>query len=68
MKLLRRHKVAVAAVVCAGLAAVLVLLALDVKAWQTAVTRDDLRFRAMHSHRSLWQPQTTLPEIGRAHV
>ena len=68
MKLLRRHKVAVAAVVCAGLAAVLVLLALDVKTWQTAVTRDDLRFRAMHSHRALWQPQTTLPGDPAEHL
>jgi hypothetical protein len=58
---LRRHWAAVAAVCCAGLAAVLVLLALDVHAWQTSLKRDDVRFRAMHSHRSLWQPQTLLP-------
>jgi hypothetical protein len=58
---LRRHWAAVAAVLCAGVAAVLVLLAVDVHSWQTTLTRDDIRFRAMHSHRSLWQPQTTLP-------
>ena len=61
MTFLRRHWAAVAAVCCAGLAAVLVLLAVDVHTWQTTLTRDDLRFRAMHSHRSLWRPQTTLP-------
>jgi len=58
---LRRHWAAIAAVACAAAAAVLVLLALDVHAWQTSLVRDDLRFRAMHSHRSLWRPQTALP-------
>ena len=61
MTFLRRHWAAVAAILCAGVAAVLVLLAVDVHTWQTTLTRDDIRFRAMHSHRSLWQPQTTLP-------
>lgn len=61
MRRLRRHWAAVAAVVCAGLAVLLVFLATDVRAWQTSLTRDDLRFRAMHSHRSLWRPQTALP-------
>ena len=61
MTFLRRHRAAVAAILCAGVAAVLVLLAVDVHTWQTTLTRDDIRFRAMHSHRSLWQPQTTLP-------
>jgi hypothetical protein len=61
MTFLRRHRAGVAAILCAGVAAVLVLLAVDVHTWQTTLTRDDIRFRAMHSHRSLWQPQTTLP-------
>ena len=61
MKHLRRHRAAVAAVVLAGLAAVFVLLALDARSWQASIARDDLRFRAMHSHRALWRPQTTLP-------
>ena len=68
MKLLRRHKVAIAAAVCAGLAAVFVLLALDARTWQSAMTRDDLRFRAMHSHRSLWRPQTALPGDPAEHL
>ncbi len=61
MTFLRRHWAAVGAVLCAGVAAVLVLLALDVHTWQATLTRDDLRFRAMHSHRSLWKSQATLP-------
>jgi hypothetical protein len=40
---------------------VFVLLAVDVHTWQTTIKRDDVRFRAMHSHRSLWRPQTLLP-------
>ncbi|HVM57833.1 MAG TPA: hypothetical protein VMT74_10230 [Gaiellaceae bacterium] len=61
MTRLHRHRAAIAAVACAAAAVVLVLLALDARAWQTSLVRDDLRFRAMHSHRSLWRPQTTLP-------
>ncbi|HYA09866.1 MAG TPA: hypothetical protein VEG24_09735 [Gaiellaceae bacterium] len=68
MKFLRRHWAAVAAVVCAGLAAVLVLLAVDVHAWQTTIARDDVRFRAMHSHRSLWRPQIALPGDPALHL
>ena len=68
MRFLRRHWAAVGAVCCAALAAVLVLLALDVHAWQTTLKRDDVRFRAMHSHRSLWRPQTTLPGDPALHL
>lgn len=68
MTFLRRHWAAVAAVCCAGVAAVLVLLAVDVQAWQTSIKRDDVRFRAMHSHRSLWRPQTTLPGDPALHL
>jgi len=68
VKFLRRHWAAVAAVVCAGLAAVLVLLAVDVHAWQTTIARDDVRFRAMHSHRSLWRPPTALPGDPALHL
>jgi hypothetical protein len=67
-KFLRRHWAVVAAVCCAGLAAVLVLLAVDVHTWQTTIKRDDVRFRAMHSHRSLWRPQTMLPGDPALHL
>jgi hypothetical protein len=49
------------AVLCAGVAVVLVLLAVDVRAWQTTVARDDLRFRALPAHVNLWRPHTVLP-------
>jgi hypothetical protein len=60
-QLLRRHRNAFAALVLAGLALVLALLAVDVHAWQTTVARDDLRFRALPAHKGLWHPPTILP-------
>jgi hypothetical protein len=61
MKHLRRHRAALLALLCAGAAAVLVLLALDVRMWRTTVARDDLRFRALPTHKALWSPATILP-------
>jgi hypothetical protein len=61
MRHLRRHRPAVLAVLCIGVAVVLVLLALDARSWRTTVARDDLRFRALPDHRSLWRPATVLP-------
>jgi hypothetical protein len=61
MRRLRRYRLLFAAALCAGLAVLLVLFAADVAAWRSAVTRDDLRFRALPSHRGLWRPSTTLP-------
>jgi hypothetical protein len=58
---LRRHRFALAAALCGAVAAVLALLAVDARSWQTTVMRDDLRFRAMPAHRSLWKPSTLLP-------
>ncbi len=58
---LRRHRLLAFAVVCAVLTAVLALLAADVSAWQTTVSRDDLRFRAQPTHGALWNPATSLP-------
>jgi hypothetical protein len=58
---LRKHKVLIAAVVSACLAALLALLAADVASWRSTVARDDLRFRALPTHRHLWQPPTQLP-------
>jgi hypothetical protein len=60
-RLLRRHRLAFAAVLCGGLCAVLVLLALDARTWQRTVSRDDLRFRALPAHANLWRPSTVLP-------
>lgn len=58
---LRRHRLAFAAVLCGGICAVLVLLALDARTWQKTISRDDLRFRALPAHTHLWRPQTMLP-------
>ncbi len=61
MKHLRRHRAAILALLCAGAATVLVLLALDARVWRTTVARDDLRFRALPRHKALWSPATVLP-------
>jgi len=61
VKHLRRHRAALLALLCAGAATVLVLLALDVRMWRTTVARDDLRFRALPTHKALWSPATVLP-------
>ena len=58
---LGRHRQAIFAVLCGGIAVVLVLLALDAHTWNQTVSRDDLRFRALPAHVGLWRPQTTLP-------
>jgi hypothetical protein len=57
----KRHRHGIFAVLVGGVAAVLVLLALDVSAWNTTISRDDLRFRALPTHTNLWKPSTTLP-------
>jgi hypothetical protein len=61
MKHVRRHRAALLALLCAAAATMLVLLALDVRMWRTTVARDDLRFRALPTHKALWSPATVLP-------
>jgi hypothetical protein len=58
---LRRHRSAFLAALLVAAAVALALLAVDVRAWQSTVKRDDLRFRALPSHKSLWRPSTILP-------
>jgi hypothetical protein len=58
---LRRHYAILVAVLLAAVGVGLALLAVDVRAWQTTVARDDLRFRALPAHKDLWRPQTILP-------
>jgi hypothetical protein len=58
---LTRHRYAIFAVLSAGVAVVLLLLALDVKSWKATIARDDLRFRALPTHPQLWRPSTVLP-------
>ncbi len=61
MRLVRRHRLAALAILLAGMAAVLVLFAVDTRTWQSAVRRDDMRFRALPNHPALWKPSTILP-------
>jgi hypothetical protein len=58
---LRRHRAAVFALLCTGIAILVALLAADVSAWRTTVARDDVRFRALPAHVQLWRPSTLLP-------
>ncbi len=61
MRGLRRHRLGLLSLVCVVVGGVFLLLALDAHTWQRTVARDDLRFRALPSHRGLWRPQTVLP-------
>jgi hypothetical protein len=61
MRYIRRTLPLVAAVVLLGLAVVLALLATNVRAWQGALARDDLRFRTHQSHLGLWRAPAVLP-------
>jgi hypothetical protein len=65
---LHRHRPAVFALLLAGVAVVVALLAVDVRAWQTTVARDDLRFRALPAHNGLWKPRTILPGDPASHL
>ncbi len=58
---IRLPKQGIAALMCVALGVLLMLLALDVRTWQTTVRRDDMRFRTILDHRSLWRPQPLLP-------
>jgi hypothetical protein len=58
---LGRHRKVLVALLCIAAGAVLVLVALDVRTWQTTIARDDLRFRVLPAHRGLWTPPTRLP-------
>jgi hypothetical protein len=58
---LRRSRLVLAAIACFGIATALALLAVDARGWQRTLTRDDLRFRALHSHVGLWSSPAVLP-------
>ena len=52
---------AVAAAVCVGAAVILVLLALDARAWSSRFPADDLRYRRDASAPRLWKPHELSP-------
>lgn len=61
MSRVRRWLPLLAALGCLALAAALVLVAVDARSWQRTLTRDDLRFRALHSHVALWRSPALFP-------
>jgi hypothetical protein len=56
-----RHKLLLLGLLCGLASALFALLAVDAASWRSSVARDDLRFRALPTHRALWHPATTLP-------
>jgi hypothetical protein len=58
---LRRARTPLLALGCFAVAAFLLVLALDARAWGRRMTQDDLRFRALHSHVALWTSPSALP-------
>jgi hypothetical protein len=61
VKRLRQALPLAVGVLLLGLATVLLLFALDVRAWQGTFTQGDVRFRAQRSHIRLWQSPAVLP-------
>lgn len=58
---MRRAALGVLALALTGVAVVLVLLALDVRAWQSSFRSSDLAFRAEPQYRRLWRPDQIVP-------
>ena len=58
---MRRVAAILGAVACFVLAGVLLLTALDVARWQSALESDDVRYRAAPQEEDLWQPAQTVP-------
>ena len=58
---MRRVAAILGAVACFVLAGVLLLTALDVARWQSALESDDVRYRAALQEEDLWQPAQTVP-------
>ena len=63
MRVVRRHRLGLLALVLAAIATVLALFAADTRAWQSAVRHDDMRFMAQRDlpYSALWNPATILP-------
>ena len=56
------------AVACFAIAALFVLLAVDVARWREAVSAGDVRFRVSAAPTDLWQPSTLVPANAAAGV
>lgn len=58
---MKRAALVAGALVCAGLAVGLFLLAADVARWSEAMAKDDVRYRRTPADDDLWQAETLLP-------
>jgi hypothetical protein len=58
----KRVAATILGVACVAAAAFLVVLAADVRKWDSQLTADDARFRAYPASEDLWQTSTILPE------
>lgn len=58
---MKRVAALVGAVACFALAAVLLLTALDVARWQSALESGDVRYRAAPREQDLWRPEQIIP-------
>lgn len=68
MSVLRRSLPLVAALVLLSIAAAFALLAVDVRAWQGTLRRDDVRFAALHSPPGLWRSPAIFPGDPAQHI
>jgi hypothetical protein len=65
---LRRIAPLLVAVALLGLAAVFALLAVDVRAWQGTMRRDDVRFTGFHPVQGIWRSPAILPGDPAYHL
>lgn len=68
MTLLRRVRPLVPALLLLAVAAVFALLAVDARAWQSTLRRDDVRFNANYSQPGLWRSPSILPGDPAEHL
>ena len=68
MKRLRRMRPLLAALLLLAVAAALALLAVDARAWQSTLRRDDVSFTRLHSQPGLWRSPAILPGDPAEHL
>lgn len=68
MTRLRRMRPLLAALLLLAVAAAFALLAVDVRAWQSTLRRDDVRFTALHTPQGLWRSPAILPGDPAEHL
>jgi hypothetical protein len=68
MTRLRRVRPLIAALALLAVAAGFAILAVDVRAWQSTLQRDDVRFSALHYQQGLWRSPAILPDDPAEHL